>query len=383
MIGLVIVASAVTSTFFILSALISAQSESAWLINISGRQRMLSQRIALHSVQLARELRPSEAAALRAELEHDLALMMSSHEALVEASGGRDRMSDELRALYFERIDAVDPAVQAFSSDVRALLAIDVPAQRSAAADALTQRAKASLLNGLNGVVLRLQVEAEARIRFLERLEFAVYLVTLLGLAVEAIFVFRPTLRELHQRARELDVLSYQASHDELTGLPNRRYFLDFADTTLAVAARKVHHTGVLHIDLDGFKSVNDDFGHAVGDEVLRWVAHRLRETVRGGDFLARLGGDEFVVLVADVKSALELERSAARLIDALEAPPYPRGGVQGAGASIGLALMAPGERSIEPLLQQSDRALYRAKSAGKAQWSWSTQPVPPSPEHG
>ncbi|MEM9387709.1 MAG: diguanylate cyclase [Pseudomonadota bacterium] len=383
MIGLIIVASAVTSTFFILSALISAQSESAWLINISGRQRMLSQRIALHTVQLAREPQPSRATTLRDELDHDLALMLSSHEALVAASGGRERMSAELRTLYFDRIDAVDPAVQAFSRDVRALLAMDGQDERIEAADALTRRAKSSLLNGLNAVVLQLQVEAEARIRFLERLEFAVYLVTLLGLAAEAIFVFRPTLQELHRRARELDLLSYQASHDELTGLPNRRYFLDFADTTLAVAARKGHHTGVLHIDLDGFKSVNDHFGHAVGDEVLRWVAHRLRDTVRGGDFLARLGGDEFVLLVADVKSALELERSAARLLDALEASPQPPSGAAGAGASIGLALMAPGERSIEPLLQQSDRALYRAKSAGKAQWSWSTHQAAPSPEHG
>ncbi len=371
--GLLLVTAAVTSTFFILSALISAQSESAWLINISGRQRMLSQRIALQAEQLAHNLDGEvRDESLRAALQHDLALFLSSHEALIEASGGRDRMSSELSYVYFERVDPVDGAVRRFAEDTQAMLALPSEADRRPAAQALSRVAKTRLLNGLNTVVLVQQSEAEARVRFLKHLELAVYLITLLGLAAEAVWVFRPTLRELRLRARELQVLSYEASHDELTSLPNRRYFLEHARTTLAVAARKGHQTGMLHIDLDGFKAVNDDLGHAAGDEVLRWVSARLRETVREGDFIARIGGDEFVILVTDVQSPLELERSAARLIEALAHPDDSAH----SGASIGLAVMAPGERSIEPLLRQSDRALYKAKSAGKARWSWSTTPA-------
>jgi diguanylate cyclase (GGDEF)-like protein len=161
--------------------------------------------------------------------------------------------------------------------------------------------------------------------------------------------------------------LRHQSLHDALTGLPNRVLALDRAEQMLARARRQQIPVAALYLDIDGFKHVNDTFGHAAGDELLRIVATRLREVVREGDTAARLSGDEFVVLVEG--SALDAgpELVAERLLEVLRRP-YEMEGQAGRPlsltASIGVAL---GERaSAAELLSDADVALYEAKAAGK-----------------
>jgi diguanylate cyclase (GGDEF)-like protein len=161
--------------------------------------------------------------------------------------------------------------------------------------------------------------------------------------------------------------LRHQSLHDALTGLPNRVLALDRAEQMLARARRQQIPVAALYLDIDGFKHVNDTFGHAAGDELLRTVATRLQGVVREGDTAARLSGDEFVVLVEG--SALDAgpELVAERLLEVLRRP-YEMDGQTvrqlSLTASIGVAL---GERaSAAELLSDADVALYEAKAAGK-----------------
>jgi len=177
-------------------------------------------------------------------------------------------------------------------------------------------------------------------------------------------------------RARACDLvdettteLRRQARHDELTGLPNRWLILDRADQLLARSRRRASIATALFVDLDNFKDVNDTLGHAVGDELLKAVADRLQDSVREGDTVGRLGGDEFVVLLEDDRLPSRGGLVAARILEALRAPfriasqHHPLS----ITASIGIAM---GDRkSAGDLLKDSDVALYRAKSLGKARY--------------
>ncbi len=161
--------------------------------------------------------------------------------------------------------------------------------------------------------------------------------------------------------------LSHQAFHDELTGLANRALFLDRMDHALRVSRTDADPVVVLFVDLDDFKSVNDALGHAVGDQLLRTIADRVRATSGTGDTPARLGGDEFALLLEDrggIDRALDL---AERLLDGLRQPVRLAGYDLTVLASVGVAVAAPG-MTTSSLLRDADIAMYEAKRAGKGQ---------------
>jgi diguanylate cyclase (GGDEF)-like protein len=154
----------------------------------------------------------------------------------------------------------------------------------------------------------------------------------------------------------------HQALHDELTGLPNRTMLLRKTADALIDASRLGRRAGFLLLDLDRFKEVNDTLGHAVGDELLRVVAHRLTHSVRPGDVVARLGGDEFAVLLPMVREVSSAREVAARLRAALAEPVRLEGMVFEIEASIGIAIYPDDATLVEVLLQRSDVAMYLAK---------------------
>jgi diguanylate cyclase (GGDEF)-like protein len=161
--------------------------------------------------------------------------------------------------------------------------------------------------------------------------------------------------------------LRHQALHDALTGLPNRVLALDRAEQMLARARRDELPVAALYVDVDGFKDVNDSFGHAAGDKLLQIVAARLQSIVREGDTAARLGGDEFVVLVDGATLDAGPELVAERLLEALRRPYDMReeiGRELLLTASIGVAFGLRG--SADELLRDADVALYQAKAAGR-----------------
>jgi diguanylate cyclase (GGDEF)-like protein/PAS domain S-box-containing protein len=173
-------------------------------------------------------------------------------------------------------------------------------------------------------------------------------------------------------KRREASAL-HEAQHDDLTGLPNRRLLAERAAAALATSELRKVSCAVLAIDLDGFKEVNDRYGHEVGDGMLREIAARLTRVMRPQDTVARRGGDEFAVLVPDVGSVTEVERIATRLLQAIEQPvAQPPGRPPLAvSASIGVALAPEQGRDLERLLQLADLAMYDAKLKGKNRYAF------------
>ena len=176
---------------------------------------------------------------------------------------------------------------------------------------------------------------------------------------------FVRTFSDISERKQNEEEIAHMAHHDALTGLANRVLLRSHIETALARQGRQGEGFALLLIDLDRFKPVNDTFGHAAGDELLRGVGQRLRECVRDVDVVARLGGDEFAVLQEGADSRESTTALARRLLDALSAPYLLDGHQAVIGASIGIARSADCA-DVEQLFHHADLALYRVKSEGR-----------------
>lgn len=166
----------------------------------------------------------------------------------------------------------------------------------------------------------------------------------------------------IEEQVRTRRRLRNLANHDSLTGLPNRHYF----ETELQKACMRQSAFSLWMLDLDGFKKVNDTFGHAAGDELLKQVASRLDRVVRTGDLLARLGGDEFVILQTESHSVASMKKLAVRINEELSIP-YMVGNHRIAiSVSVGIKLTTVGKTNPDQAMQEADCALYRAKNTGQ-----------------
>jgi len=181
---------------------------------------------------------------------------------------------------------------------------------------------------------------------------------------------------ERNRLVREIDAQReeqyFHASHDVLTGLANRQLFDEQASQAVRVASRSGREVALCYIDLDGFKPVNDNFGHAVGDEVLVEVSSVLRTAVRDSDHVARLGGDEFAVILTDFASGESARHRATliarRIIEQISAIDEVSGHAVELGASAGVAVFPDHGRSVEKLVVNADMAMYAAKRGGRGQ---------------
>lgn len=162
------------------------------------------------------------------------------------------------------------------------------------------------------------------------------------------------------------DHLAHLAHHDTLTGLPNRRMFLESLDQALLRACRQHSRGALLFLDLDNFKALNDSLGHQVGDSLLVEVARRLRAAVAGRDTVCRLGGDEFTVIVEDIPDVESVNHLAARINASLRSCMQIGGRDISVGTSIGVRLFPEPGLTAEDLISQADMAMYEAKAAGR-----------------
>ncbi|MEO8744640.1 MAG: PAS domain S-box protein [Candidatus Dormiibacterota bacterium] len=177
--------------------------------------------------------------------------------------------------------------------------------------------------------------------------------------------LFIATLRDISERKAHTDALEYQALHDALTGLPNRSLFGDRLRQALLGARRNQKMFGVLLLDLDRFKDINDALGHDRGDSLLQEVTSRLRGVLRATDTIARLGGDEFAVLTTDAKHPDDVIATAKKVLASLEGPFAIADQMVETGASIGIAMYPVHGDDPSTLLRRADVAMYVAKRAG------------------
>jgi diguanylate cyclase (GGDEF)-like protein len=242
----------------------------------------------------------------------------------------------------------------------------ELAAHRAASLDEVTKRSliwRDSMAELLRESATQLGVSREALAQALNLLQLALEF-SLFRMCQCFEVERRRTDEELARREEEL---AFMATHDALTGLPNRTLILDRVEQMLARSRRSQTPVAALFVDLDNFKSINDTLGHAAGDELLRAVAARLDGVVRAADALGRLGGDEFVVISEELSLAVGPELIAERLLDALKHP-FVLGADKDKSvtvtASIGIAV---GDRiSADELLRDADIAMYEAKWDGK-----------------
>ncbi len=517
-----------TSAWLSLHLVISEQQSTAAIVNVSGRQRMLSQRTALFSTLLVKAP-AAERTEIRAKLAKATDLMLVSHHGLTRGNaemGLPPTMSDTVRAMYFAAPLELDQQVESYIANLQALMQLpdDALTPDHALVRAIVTTAPNRLVQSLDQMVKQYQNEGEASVKLLHKAETFVWLMTLLLLALEAAFIFRPfanqiriiieklhgvtdELRrshdELEMRVRErtadleqknielaeneeklrlaasvfsnsydgvlitdarnrvVDVnpaftritgyerdeiigrspgmlssqrqppefyqemwqslqtrdfwqgeiwnrrksgevyaerlsisvvrdkqqsihyyiavftdisqikaheaeLNQIAHYDPLTGIPNRRLLADRLSQGILHARRVGNSLAVCYLDLDGFKPINDQHGHAVGDLFLIEMANRLKQELRGEDTLARLGGDEFVIILTNVTDPNEIHVVLDRVLNAVNAVAHIEGLTISTTASIGVTLFPDDNADPDTLLRHADQAMYLAKDAGK-----------------
>jgi diguanylate cyclase (GGDEF)-like protein len=174
-------------------------------------------------------------------------------------------------------------------------------------------------------------------------------------------------IRDITVRKESEARIAHLALHDPLTGMPNRRFFMELAGKTLSQSVRSREGFAVLALDLDDFKVINDTHGHVAGDEIIRVAAERISTTLRDADVAARFGGDEFVVLQLGATNPTQTMVLAQRLLEALHVPVRLEYAEAALSVSIGIAFYPQDGATIEELLRNADTAMYRAKADGKA----------------
>jgi diguanylate cyclase (GGDEF)-like protein/PAS domain S-box-containing protein len=189
---------------------------------------------------------------------------------------------------------------------------------------------------------------------------------------------FKGIIRDITERKEIDQQLTHMASHDALTGLPNRMLFMDRLDIALAQSRRSQNKLAVMMLDLDHFKDINDTLGHMAGDKLLQEVGDRLTGILRHNDTVARLGGDEFIVLLSDIERIEDVTRIAKVILKAFQKPFVLSDNHITSNASIGIAVYPDDCQDIETLLRKSDMAMYSVKTQGRNGYKFFSDVISP-----
>ncbi|MBU1424859.1 MAG: bacteriohemerythrin [Gammaproteobacteria bacterium] len=182
----------------------------------------------------------------------------------------------------------------------------------------------------------------------------------------------RIVMTDITERKQVEKRIGYLATHDRMTDLPNRELFYDRLSQAISQAKRKEERFAVLFMDLDGFKAVNDNFGHEAGDAVLKIAAARFQTCIRDMDTVARIGGDEFAIILNNVKQLEDASNVARKIIAAISDPIKPDETTEcRIGVSIGIALYPQNGPEIDKLMHAADSAMYQSKTGGKNNFSF------------
>ncbi len=352
--------------------LIDNSQDDASMINLSGRQRMFSQRVALLSVQLVNENNPTAREKIRARLLRNVADMESISRELMQEQGGREVLPSQ---------KFVESHLKGFYSETRALanepdekLTYQNPHLRY-----VVNVAVGDLLISLNSIVREHQLLNEDKMRLLQMAQTATLISGLFVLLLIAIFVFRPMMCEIIEEKTKLEELNEQLNRlsaiDGLTGIPNRRNFDEYYSREWKRALRERSSLAVIMCDIDHFKIYNDTYGHLAGDDCLKEVAVTISETLkRPADLVARYGGEEFVVVLpeTDLGGALAIAEKIRLEIISKNIEHIDSKVSDHVTLSLGAASIVPREdQPPSTLVDCADKALYQAKNGGRNQVSF------------
>ncbi len=361
--ALSLIAALTIASHVTLNRVLAEHEGSAEVVNVSGRQRMLSQRIA----SLAAQYRMGSPTA-KADLLAAVGQFEAAHHKLLADSTGTargSRSAGAYRDIYFGGDTPLDGEVATFVDLARRVAAMPQDGVNAGPVlEQLFREARSPLLTKLDAVVSRHQQDSEqqlSRLEFLQQITLGVVLATL---AAEALVIFRPMVRRVTRYARELMRL---ASTDGLTGTLNRHSFLERGAAELGRSQRRQSPLAVLMLDADHFKRINDTYGHAGGDAALRGLALAVIRAARASDLVGRLGGEEFALLLPDTTEGAALA-FAQRLRADVEGLAIPHGErTIRLTVSIGIAASDGRDNAdLAALLREADAALYDAKAAGR-----------------
>ncbi|NPD69884.1 diguanylate cyclase (plasmid) [Lichenicola cladoniae] len=360
--ALLIIAGLTISSHLLLTYVLQHNHGTAAIINVSGRQRMLSQRIASLAAQYRlgdKTAHPALVAAID-EFEATEATLSKTSRAITRSNAE----TLQIQNIYTRSKDSLDAEARDFVTNARqvANLAPADPAARPPL-DHVFAAARLSLLSKLNEIVAIHQRETEHVLAELEVLQQVILGVVLSTLIVEALMIFRPMIHRIVLYTSEVMRL---ATIDSLTGLSNRRGFLERCEMEHVRATRYNRPLCLLMLDADNFKQINDIHGHQAGDEVLRAMSSSFQEILRGSDFAGRLGGEEFAVLAPETDLA-GARLLAERLRLKVASKPILIGRREiNVTVSIGVTSVLNDANGIGHALREADVLMYRAKHGGR-----------------
>jgi len=362
--SLSIIASLSIIVHFMLDRIIVEQNDTATVVNISGQQRMLSQRISL----LALEHLNTGSPEYKAEAKENLLIMQKNHQFLLKKhfesleNNQASPLSERMENLYFGVPHNVDGKLKQFTLLINNSLKLNRDV--SQIKDTRFWRlAKTSLLDAFNLIVKQYEDESLAKVNELRVAQHIVVVIILLTILVEALFIFRPMVSKIIHFAERLQK---DANSDHLTGLFNRRAFAILAKNSVADSVRYKNPLTLLIFDIDHFKSINDNYGHDLGDKALQHISIIIKDSVRESDTVARFGGEEFVVLLprtSEVNARVLAEKVRSNIENL---PLRLEKTLITMTASCGFSQFSLTEKNVGATLKRADEGLYQAKKQGR-----------------
>jgi diguanylate cyclase (GGDEF)-like protein len=384
-IGLALIAILAIVSTALTSALLSRQQADAIVVSQAANQILRGQRIGELGFEIIDAPTTDARAAAITEMQGTLTVTEKVHLGL--------QFGDDTLGLPGDNSPRVITLLEDVDQRFESLLLVGADVLQRAETGARLPRSPVNDLEiasqdyktGMSSVVSQYQSEAEARVTSLKSTQYVLLTITIMLIIFEGLFLFRPAVKEFrrewqqktveHISARQDDQrkLSYLARFDPLTGLINRFLFGDRLQSAISRARRDGGLVSLMFLDLDEFKAINDRYGHATGDALLKQVAQRLVESVRESDSVARLGGDEFTVVLEGNHRVEDAGNVATKILHSL-AEPYDVGAHElYVTASIGIALYPVDGQSAHDLLRDADIAMYSAKAAGKNTYQYFT----------
>src|SRR5262245_38503629 len=305
-------------------------------------------------------------------------------------SGERERLIDSLTSLgkarnlvaplyvlaalpeQMRKVEALDAMIGREIDRVGTLIEIHRQQGLTAAIRAIRDTAGQATMRRIQALAAELAADGDSRLRRRSEqsmrssgwsvVNTVVAVLLNIGLLGAVILLAR---REIRDRRQAEELVKFAASHDPLTGLPNRKLFAERATRAIAAAASEKRGVAMLFVDLDRFKNINETLGHETGDRLLQNVAGRLARCVRRSDTVARHGGDEFVVLIESFQDSAHLARVAEKILAGVAEPMTVYGKEFEITASIGISSCPPDDYELRTLLKSADSAMFRAKEQG------------------